>query len=71
MDFKDFLMELYLLYGEREFTMLQGERHKSDEHYKCLMQCRQGNKYLKYRCTPGPGFKYTLTPKALEYLKNG
>jgi len=53
---RDFLMELYLKYGEREFKWLHREMRLLDQGY-----IEWANGYTMHQ---------KLTPKALEYIKN-
>ena len=71
MELRDFLIELYLKHGEREFAMTNLERSKTFEAYKTILKCRTNDNYLTIRVTKDPYFMYTLTPAAIKLIKEG
>ena len=71
MELRDFLIEMYLKHGEREFTMTHQERIKIFELYKIIMKCRANNKYITTRHTKDQFYVYTLTPAAIKLIKEG
>ena len=71
MEIRDFLIEMYLKHGEREFAMTYQERSKIFESYKLIMKCRANNKYIATRHTKDQFYMYTLTPKAIKLIKEG
>ncbi len=58
---REFLMELYLLYGEREFGWMGPINGR-------LFNMARNKNYIFYNRDINP--PYTLTPKAIEYLKH-
>lgn len=81
MEIRDFLIEMYLKHGEREFAMTHQERIKLSELYdiimKCselyniIMKCSANNKYITIRHTKDHIYMYTLTPAAIKLIKEG
>ncbi len=61
---KEFLMGLYLKYGEREFTIMGGWGSISDALKQGFLSS------LFDRIDPQGYYFFQLTPKAIEYLKH-
>ncbi len=64
-ELKDFLMELYLLHGEREFYLTVDELSNQGGFWG---DGRQGG-FIKYHSNSDPLFKYSLTPRALKLIR--
>lgn len=71
MELRDFLIELYLKHGEREFAMTHPERIKTPELHKIIMKCRTNDKYITFRDTDDQFYMYTLTPAVIKLIKEG
>ncbi len=71
MELRDFLIEMYLKHGEREFAMLHTERTKTPEIYEAIKKCRTNDKYITIRHTKDQFYMYTLTPAAIKLIKEG
>ena len=71
MELRDFLIEMYLKHGEREFAMTPPERIKTPEFYKTILKCRTNDKYITIRHTNDQFYMYTLTPAAIKLIKEG
>ena len=71
MEIRDFLIEMYLKHGEREFAMTHEERIKTPELHKTLIECRTDNKYITIRDINDQFYIYTLTPAAIKLIKEG
>ena len=66
MELRDFLIELYLKHGEREFAMAYQERIKKAEFYRAIMKCRTNDKYITIRHTKDQFYMYTSHPQQLN-----
>ena len=71
MELRDFLIEMYLKHGEREFAMTHPERIKLSELYDIITKCRTNDRYIRIRHTKDHIYMYTLTPKAIKLIKEG
>lgn len=71
MELRDFLIEMHLKHGEREFAMTHPERIKTPEVYGTIMKCRTNDKYITIRHTNDQFYMYTLTPAAIKLIKEG
>jgi hypothetical protein len=71
MELRDFLIEMYLKHGEREFAMTHPERVKTPELYGTIMKCRTNDRYIRIRHTMDQFYMYTLTPAAIKLIKEG
>jgi hypothetical protein len=71
MELREYLIEMYLKHGEREFAMTHPERITLSELYDIIVKGRAKSKYITIRHTKDHIYMYTLTPAATKLIKEG